>query len=153
VEGRSLSIVKTTRRREGMADGLFATVEKERTPGFPPRSSARRCGKYGHRGQLRQWWKISFRRACLCFSVQNRQSSRADDTEKDDKDFDMPQINEPHSSLEKVDNTVEQLVEHLLRWPCDLIDACHLLHRFQASAVDFQHALARLEEIAAQPSS
>jgi hypothetical protein len=41
----------------------------------------------------------------------------------------------------------------LLRWPCDLIDARHLLRRFQASAVDFQHALAWLEEMAAQPSS
>jgi hypothetical protein len=41
----------------------------------------------------------------------------------------------------------------LLRWPCDLIDARHLLRRFQASAVDFQHALARLEKMAAQPSS
>ena len=65
----------------------------------------------------------------------------------------MPHNNEPQSPLEKVDDTVERLVRHLLRWPCDLIDARHLLRRFQASAVDFQHALARLEEMADQPSS
>ena len=69
------------------------------------------------------------------------------------RDFDMLYTDEPRSPLEKVDDTVEQLVQHLLRWPCDLIDARHLLRRFQASAVDFQHALARLEEIAARPAS
>lgn len=65
----------------------------------------------------------------------------------------MPHTNEPPYMLEKGDYTVERLVQHLLRWPCDLIDARHLIHRFQASAVDFQHALTRLEEIAAEPSS
>lgn len=48
----------------------------------------------------------------------------------------------------QVDETAERLVRHLPRWPCDLIDARHLLRRFQVSAVDFQHALARLMEMA-----
>jgi hypothetical protein len=68
------------------------------------------------------------------------------------KDCDMPHINELLYVFEKGDDTVERLVQHLLRWPCDLIDARHLIHRFHASAVDFQHALTRLEEIAAESS-
>jgi type IV secretory pathway ATPase VirB11/archaellum biosynthesis ATPase len=65
----------------------------------------------------------------------------------------MPHANETRSHIEKVDNTVERLVQHLLRWPCDLIDTRHLLRCFQVSTVDFQRALARLEEMAVQPSS
>ena len=60
----------------------------------------------------------------------------------------MLSTNEPQSPLEKIDDTVERIVQHLLRWPCDLVDAHYLLRHFQASVVDFQHALARLEEIA-----
>lgn len=65
----------------------------------------------------------------------------------------MSHANEPPYMFEKGDDTVGRLVQHLLRWPCDLIDARHLIRRFHASAVDFQHALTRLEEIAAQPAS
>ena len=65
----------------------------------------------------------------------------------------MLPINETQSPLEKIDDTVERLVQHLLRWPCDLIDARYLLHYFQASVVDFQHALAQLEKIATHPPS
>jgi hypothetical protein len=63
-----------------MANGLFATVKKERTPWFPPRPNTRMCGKCGHIGQLWRWWKISFCYACLCFSVQDQQRSQLDDT-------------------------------------------------------------------------
>jgi hypothetical protein len=45
-------------------------VKTEMPPWFPPRASARLCEKCGHIGQRWQWWRISFCRACLCFSVQ-----------------------------------------------------------------------------------
>ena len=38
-------------------------------PWIPPHPSARLCEKCGHIGQLWQWWKIAFCRACLCFSI------------------------------------------------------------------------------------
>jgi hypothetical protein len=65
----------------------------------------------------------------------------------------MPQTDEPRSLLEKADNTTERIIQHLLRSPCNLIDTRYLMRLFQASAVDFQHALARLQERAEQPSS
>jgi hypothetical protein len=65
----------------------------------------------------------------------------------------MPHIDEPRYMLEKTDDTAVRMVQHLLCWPCDLIDARRLMRRFQASAADFQRALARLEEVVVQPSS
>lgn len=65
----------------------------------------------------------------------------------------MPNPDESQDMLEKADDTVERIIQHLLRWPCDLTDARRLMRSFQASAADFQQALARLEEAVVQPSS
>jgi hypothetical protein len=65
----------------------------------------------------------------------------------------MPHIHESRSLLDKTDETAERIVQHLLRWPWDLIDARRLMRRFQASAADCQRALVRLEEAAVRPSS
>lgn len=45
----------------------------------------------------------------------------------------------------------EQLILHLLRHPCDLVDTRRLMRRFRASAADVQRALGRLEQLMAQP--
>jgi hypothetical protein len=50
----------------------------------------------------------------------------------------------------KAENPTEQLVFHLLRHPCDLIDATRLMRRFHASAADVQLALKELEQIMQQ---
>jgi hypothetical protein len=50
----------------------------------------------------------------------------------------------------KGENPTEQLVFHLLRHPCDLIDTSHLMRRFHASAADVQLALKELEQIMLQ---
>jgi hypothetical protein len=52
----------------------------------------------------------------------------------------------------KDENPTEQLVFHLLRHPCDLIDASRLMRRFHASATDVQLALKELEQIMLQQS-
>jgi hypothetical protein len=65
----------------------------------------------------------------------------------------MPRTDELRFLLEQADNTTERIVQHLLRSPCDLVDTRYLMHLFQASAADFQQALARLEEVPDQPSS
>ena len=64
----------------------------------------------------------------------------------------MTRIKEPHFLLKKAEGTVKKLVRRLQRWSCDLTDAHHLMRRFQASATDFQQALARLEEAALHSS-
>lgn len=56
----------------------------------------------------------------------------------------MPHTDEPRSILEKTDDTAARMVQQLLRWPCDLIDARRLMRRFQASVADCQRALAAL---------
>lgn len=56
-----------------MPNGLLATVKNEKLVWGPPPASAPMCGKCGHIGQLWQWWKISFCRVCLCFSVRDYQ--------------------------------------------------------------------------------
>jgi hypothetical protein len=65
----------------------------------------------------------------------------------------MPQTDELRSLLEKANSTTERIVQRLLRSPWDLVDARYLMRLFQASAADFQQALARLQERAEQPSS
>ena len=50
----------------------------------------------------------------------------------------------------KEENPIEQLIFHLLRHPCDLIDATQLMRRFHASAADVQLALKELERIMQQ---
>ena len=50
----------------------------------------------------------------------------------------------------KAENPTEQLVFHLLRHPCDLIDATRLMRRFHASATEVQLALKELEQIMQQ---
>jgi hypothetical protein len=49
----------------------------------------------------------------------------------------MPYTDELRSRLEKADDTVERIVQHLLRSPCDLADTRYLMRLFQASAADF----------------
>jgi hypothetical protein len=46
------------------------TENNEKLAWAPSRASAFMCEKCGHVGQLWQWWRIAFCRACLCFSVQ-----------------------------------------------------------------------------------
>lgn len=41
----------------------------------------------------------------------------------------------------------ENIVQHLLRQPSDLIDTGRLMRRFHASVQDFQRALTRLEQL------
>jgi len=65
----------------------------------------------------------------------------------------MPHTDESQDTLERADDTVERIIQHLLRWPCDLTDVRRLMRDFQASAADFQQALARLEGAAVQPSA
>jgi hypothetical protein len=48
----------------------FLMEKTEKLAWAPSRASTPMCGKCGHIGQLWQWWKITFCRACLCFSVQ-----------------------------------------------------------------------------------
>ena len=64
----------------------------------------------------------------------------------------MPEATEPQFMRKKVDDTIERLVQHQLRWPCDLIDVRHLMLRFQASAAEFLQVVGRLEEAALHPS-
>ena len=52
------------------------TEKNEKLAWAPARASAPICGKYGHIGQLWQWWRIAFCRACLCFSVQDYHRSQ-----------------------------------------------------------------------------
>lgn len=52
----------------------------------------------------------------------------------------MPHIDEPRYMLEKTDDTAARMVQHLLRWPCDLIDAP------DASCADFR----RLQPISSE---
>jgi hypothetical protein len=46
-----------------------------------------------------------------------------------------------------VDKPVEQLIFHLLRHPCDLVDTCQLMRRFHASVADVQLAIEELERL------
>jgi hypothetical protein len=69
-------------------------------------------------------------------------------TQENREDYGMTYTHEPQPLLEKADGAVERLVQHLRRWPCDVIDVRHLMFRFQASVSDFQQALARLGEAA-----
>jgi len=48
----------------------FLMENNEKLAWAPPRAGVPLCGKCGHGGQLWQWWRIAFCRACLCFSVQ-----------------------------------------------------------------------------------
>jgi hypothetical protein len=66
--------------------------------------------------------------------------------------LDLPHTHELQSVLETADDAADRMAQHLLRWPCDLIDARRLLCRFRAAAAAFQHALGRLEELAIQSS-
>jgi hypothetical protein len=52
-----------------MHTGSLAKIKNEILPWVPPHVSADLCDKCGRIGRLVQWWKISFCRACLCFSV------------------------------------------------------------------------------------
>ena len=65
----------------------------------------------------------------------------------------MLHTDEPRSVRAQANDPAERIVQHLLHCPYDLADTRYLMRLFQASAADFQHALARLEEIAAQPPS
>jgi hypothetical protein len=47
---------------------------------------------------------------------------------------------------EQTEDVADKMVQHLLRQPCDLIDARRLMRAFHASADDFQQVLRRLEE-------
>ena len=55
------------------------------------------------------------------------------------KESTRPQSDKP------IPDKVYQLAEYLWEHPDDLIDASQLLHRFQVSVEEFQHALALLE--------
>lgn len=48
---------------------------------------------------------------------------------------------------------VALLVEHLLRYPADLIDSYRLLRRFRASSEEFQQALSLVEQRTGSASS
>ena len=43
-------------------------------------------------------------------------------------------------------NAAGRLVQHLLRYPADLIDTRHLMHHFHASTTDVQQVLRWLEQ-------
>jgi hypothetical protein len=58
-----------------MHTGSLAKVKNEILPWLPPRANARMCEKCGRIGQRWQWWRVSFCRACLCFSVQDHRRS------------------------------------------------------------------------------
>jgi hypothetical protein len=59
-----------------MHNGTSTQVKNEILPWLPPSASVSMCEKCGHVGQLWQWWKIFFCRACLCFSVHGHQRSQ-----------------------------------------------------------------------------
>ena len=46
----------------------------------------------------------------------------------------------------------EQLFLHLLRHPCDLVDARRLMRRFRVSPADVQRVLGQIDEVTPQQS-
>jgi hypothetical protein len=52
---------------------------------------------------------------------------------------------------EPLTDPIERLVDHLLRYPADLVDSYRLLRRFRVSSKDFQRALTLVEQRSAQP--
>jgi hypothetical protein len=59
----------------------------------------------------------------------------------------MPDDHQLLSTTTGAVDPVEQIAQHLLRNPSDLVDARHLMRHFHASAADFQRALQRLEQL------
>jgi hypothetical protein len=52
----------------------------------------------------------------------------------------------PQPSPILASDAADRLVQHLLRYPADLIDTRHLMHRFRASTADVQQVLSWLEQ-------
>jgi hypothetical protein len=52
----------------------------------------------------------------------------------------------PQIDSEEMENKAVQIASHLRREPHDLIDTKRLMHRFRASAEDFQRAFLLLEQ-------
>ena len=50
------------------------------------------------------------------------------------------------------EDPAEAVLLHLLRHPCDLVDACRLMRQFHASVADFQRALGKFEQCAPSPT-
>ena len=53
-----------------------------------------------------------------------------------------------HDQQSGANNPAEQLLLHLVRHPCDLVDARRLMRCFHASASDMQLALKTFEQLA-----
>jgi len=58
----------------------------------------------------------------------------------------MADTTSPQRPPALVSNAADRLVQHLLRYPADLIDTRHLMHRFQVSTTDVQQVLRWLEQ-------
>ena len=56
-----------------------------------------------------------------------------------------PQSQPQPGNIHDLSTPAQQLTQHLLRHPYDLIDVRRLLRRFRASTVDFQQALTQVE--------
>jgi hypothetical protein len=57
-----------------------------------------------------------------------------------------PQSQPQPGNIHDLSPSAQQLTQHLLRYPCDLIDVRRLLRRFRASTADFQQALTQVEQ-------
>lgn len=59
----------------------------------------------------------------------------------------MNSLTQPQLSAVVTIDVAEQIAQHLLHKPYDLIDSRRLLRLFKASADDFQRALQRMEQL------
>jgi hypothetical protein len=62
------------------------------------------------------------------------------------KEFSMTDTSSPQPLLAFVSDDASRLAQHLLHYPADLIDARHLMHRFQVSVAEVQQVFRWLEQ-------
>ena len=62
----------------------------------------------------------------------------------------MVTVQEEQKLQDEKDDPAEKLLMHLLRHPCDLVDARKLMQRFHATVPDVQRALRELEQFMPQ---